>query len=646
MTVRQLKRAPDAGASRMRMSSCTFTAICLAGALALVVGCGVSPSPQPVTPPPNSPAFQLAGKALGAQQPVSGAEILLYVAGSTGYGSGANLLANAVYTSEEGGFIIDGTFTCPSDTALTYIVASGGDTGAGAENSALTMMATLGECGNLASLPQITIDEVTTVAAVWALSPFLRPGGSVGSSSSNAQGLVNAFANVNNLVNLSTGAAPGEAAPAGAQIPTAKIDTLANILAACIGSAGAGACDTLFAAATPPGGSAPDNTLDAALEISRNPANNVAALFALSTQAPVLQPALSAAPPDWTLAVNYSGGGLDTPGAIAVDSSGDVWTANYFGSVTELSSTGQPISPKSGFSGGALNESYGLAVNVDGSVWITNEQTAFSINGGQGNVTALNSTGQVISGTSGYFGGGVFFPVAVAADTDGSVWVADYGNSTAARLSAAGSPISGSSGFGSSQLEGPVAVAIDASHNAWFVDQAAGSGSVTSISPDGSQVNTIVCGGEAPSGIAVDAAGVATNVSKGHVWTANYYSSSVSELELNNDGTVTVVSTGYTGGGLDQPNSVAIDGAGNVWITNFRGASITELQGASSSQPGGPISTSSGYGQDASLSAPFGVAIDASGNVWVSNQGSTSITEFLGAAAPVRTPLLGPSQLP
>jgi sugar lactone lactonase YvrE len=149
-----------------------------------------------------------------------------------------------------------------------------------------------------------------------------------------------------------------------------------------------------------------------------------------------------------------------------------------------------------------------------------------------------------------------------------------------------------------------------------------------------------------PSGIAVDAAGVATNVSKGHVWTANYYSSSVSELELNNDGTVTVVSTGYTGGGLDQPNSVAIDGAGNVWITNFRGASITELQGASSSQPGGPISTSSGYGQDASLSAPFGVAIDASGNVWVSNQGSTSITEFLGAAAPVRTPLLGPSQLP
>ncbi len=577
---------------------------------------------------------------------MNGAEVQLYTAGSTGYGSGSSLLASATYTNQNGVFTIEGSFTCPSDAAPAYILASGGTPGAGTQNSAIVLMAALGECGKLSSLPStITVNEVTTVAAVWALSPFLKANGALGTSSGNAQGLLNAFATANNLADLATGTAPGTAVPANAKVPTSKINALANLLAACVNSTGSGACDALFTASTPASGSAPTNTLGVALNIASNPASNVAGLFALSPTTTVYQPALSGAPPDWTLAVNYSGGGLNTPGAVALDSSGDVWIANYFGSVTELSNTGQSISPAAGFTGGALEESYGLAVNEDQSVWITDEQSTSSINNSRGTITVLNAMGQVTSGTNGYSGGGVFFPVSVAADTDGSVWTANYGDSTASRFSSSGSPISGSGGFGSSQLQGPVAVAIDSSHNAWFVNQAAASGSVTSISADGTQVNTTICGGEAPSGIATDAIGVTTSTSRGHLWTANYYTSSISELGLNNDGTVTVISTGYTGGGLDQPNGIAVDGAGNVWATNFRGASITELQGANSSQPGTPISTN-GFGKDASLSAPFAIAIDASGNVWVSNQGSSTITEFVGAATPVKTPLLGPAKLP
>jgi hypothetical protein len=40
------------------------------------------------------------------------------------------------------------------------------------------------------------------------------------------------------------------------------------------------------------------------------------------------------------------------------------------------------------------------------------------------------------------------------------------------------------------------------------------------------------------------------------------------------------------------------------------------------------------------------VIIDSSGNVWVANTGNASITELVGAAAPVKTPLIGPPQLP
>jgi sugar lactone lactonase YvrE len=582
---------------------------------------------------------------MGGQQPVQNSAVQLFAAGSTGYGTGAQALGTKVYTDQNGNFSITDDFTCPSNNALTYLVSNGGDPGTGADNSAIALMATLGSCGDLSSISFVVIDEVTTVASVWALAPFLGPGEQIGTSSTNSQGLVNAFAAVDNLVDISKGTAPGTGAPEGAVLPVSKINTLANIVAACVNSTGSSVCDALFSAATPAGGSAPANVLDAALNIARNPGANVAALFAMPTPSAPFQPSLSIAPADWTLAVSYKGGGLDSPGSIAVDASGNVWTANYFSSVTELSSTGEPLSPSSGFTGGGLDESYGIAVDENGSVWVTNQESP-GVNSGHGSLTVLNSSGQVISSAGGYYGGGVFFPVGIATDTDGSVWTANYGNSTASRLSDTGAAISGSEGFGVGNLSGPVAVAIDAAHNAWFADQSADSGSVTSISPAGTQVTTTVCCGEQPSGIATDGIGISSNVSKGHVWTTNHMSGTVSELELANTGSVVVVSTGYSGGGLDGPNGIAIDGAGNVWVTNFEGNSITELEGANSATPGAAVSPSSGFGTDANLGRPYGIAIDASGNLWVSNFGLSTITQFLGAATPVKTPLAGPPQLP
>jgi streptogramin lyase len=328
-----------------------------------------------------------------------------------------------------------------------------------------------------------------------------------------------------------------------------------------------------------------------------------------------------------------------------LDASGNVWTANYFNSVTELSNIGEPLSPASGFTGGGLDESYGIAVASNGTVWVTNEESS-SANKGHGSLTVLNSSGQVISGTDGYFGGGVFFPVAIASDSDGKVWTANYGSSTASLLSENGSPISGGGGFGADQLSGPVAVAMDANHNAWFANQSGDSGYVTSISPDGSHVTRTTGCGEEPSGIATDAIGVAAKSSRGHVWTGNYESSTVSELALSNNGSVIVASAGYSGAGLNHPHGIAVDGAGNVWVTNFEGNTLSELQGANGADPGQALSPGAGLGQDAHLGRPYGIAIDASGDLWVSNFGRSTITVFVGAASPVKTPLAGPAQLP
>ena len=638
--------------SRRRIASRVLS---FAGSAALVasVGCGGNSSSGNSggnSNPPPPPNFEFSGKVMSGQQPVVGTEVQLYVAGSSGYGSGATLLTPAVFTDQNGAFIMQANVTCPSSSALTYVTAGGGHTGSGSDNSAIGMMAAPGSCGSLNNSTAV-VNEVTTIAAAWALTPFLGSGGVVGTSSGNQKGLANGFAGAANLVDVSSGATPGKSVPGNATIPKTKINTLADILSACVELSSTNACSTLFAAATPPGGTAPNNTLDAALNIARNPAVNPAALFALVTSSSPFQPTLPAAPPDWTLAVTLTGGGLNQPGQIALDASGNLWVANYVSAVTEFSSSGAAISPAGGFTGGGLAQSYGLAVNQDGNIWVTDYTSPSGVNNGDGVVTVLNASGQPVSGANGYSVGGIFIPVAAAADTTGNVWIADFGDSTAAEFAMDGTAVSPATGFGSALLDGPVAVAIDANHIAWFANQSAQTGSVTSISPDGSKANTWPCGGDAPSGIAVDAIADSANAATGHLWTANYLSGSVSELALHSDGSATLVGTPYTGGGIKYPNGIAVDGAGNVWVANYRGASITELQGAKAAQPGSAVSPAAGFGSDASLIVPYALAIDASGNVWVSNQGQNTakqftVTEFLGAAAPVKTPLLGPPQLP
>jgi streptogramin lyase len=624
----------------------------------VLAGCSASPSTG-TGPPPPPPATVLKGTVMGGQVPVTGASVQLYAAGTTGYGTGSQaLFSSALTTDSNGNFTITSAdYACPSSGALTYLVATGGNPGLTSDNPAIALMTPLGACGSLSSVPFAVINEVTTVASAWTFASFLSSGARMGTSATNAQGLANAFASVGNLVDITKGYAPGSQAPAGATIPQAKIDSLADILAACVDSAATTACDSQFTQATPPGGTPPADTLDAALDIARNPSNDAAALFALTSQQAPFQPQLSSAPNDCTLAVSFGGGGLDYPTDLAVDSSGNVWAANYCsssdpcGSVTELSNTGQAISPAGGFTGGSLWESYGLSIDLHGNVWVTNQQTA-SVNSGDGSVTELSSEGQLMSPAGGYFAGDVFFPVAVTTDTDGNIWTANQGNGTASKLTNSGTSVSGSNGFGAGELAGPSAVAIDANNNAWFTDQEASSGSVTYISADGTQSQEYPSGGYEPSGIAIDAIGVSAGASKGHVWVANYSTDSldvpgsVSELTLNSNGAVTVVSTGYTSGGIDHPNGIAIDGAGNVWVANYHGNDLTELVGAYSSSQGDPLSPSTGFGADAGLLLPFGIAIDASGNIWVSNYGASTITEFVGAAAPVKTPLVGPPQLP
>jgi hypothetical protein len=583
--------------------------------------------------PASNPGVDFTGRAMAGGQPIVGASVQLYAAGTTGNGSsGTALLGTTPATDGTGAFSIPGDYACPAAGSQLYIVIRGGQVGA-APNPAITLATSLGACNHVASGSQFVINEVTTAATAYGLAQFLSPGGNIGTTATNAQGLSNAAATVASLANLTTGTSPGASFPTNGSSPAAKINSIGNLLNTCTTATSASGCTALFSSTTPSGGTAPGNTLDAALNLVLNPGTNVAALYTQSIASTAFSPALTAAPSDWTLFINFTGAGMNSPTGVGVDATGNIWVASYFSAASEFSNTGNPIFP-SGITTGGLYHSYGLAVDAQNDVWIPNEDSTVSgVNSTLGSITTINSSGQVTSGASGYIAGGIYYPIAVAVDTNATTWVVNYGNSSVTLLSSTGQPLSGTSGYTSTNFVFPVAIAIDASHNAWLANQE--DVTVAKVSADGSQITSYSCCNGA-SGIAID--------QRGFVWVANYYGDSISQLAA--DGTV--ISSGYSDNkaSIYHPQGIAIDGSGHVWVTNFFGSSITELAGSAAASPGQILSPTAGWALDAKFNEGFAVAIDASGNLWVTNFETNTLTEVVGLATPVKTPSLGPAQTP
>lgn len=433
----------------------TYRVLCILATVPVlaITGCSLSsPMTGSATVPVTSTSvIAIQGHIHGGQQPVSGAAIQLYAASKTGYGTASLPLISATVKSDVNGFFsITGDYpTCqPSD--LVYIVAIGGNPGiAGTQNnSALAMMAGLGRCDSLTSSTFIQINELTTVASVWALSPFMSDLTHVATSSTNVQGLTNAFAAVNEIVNTSTGTVPGPFLPTGATLPVDEINTLADILAVCINTVDStspvgqsSSCNSVFSASKTVA-STPTNTIQAALDLAQNPALGLTLSSLVSGQAP-FQPTLTAAPNSWVMAINYAAG-LAAPAAIGADSKGNLFVPNAgSNSITKLTTNGV----WSTF-GVGLNSPSAIAIDLADNVWIANV----------GNSTVSEYTTAGVAST--ILSNGLNSPRAIAIDAGGNIWVANSGNSTVSEFSSTGAALS-SGGFSSGGINQPVGIAID-----------------------------------------------------------------------------------------------------------------------------------------------------------------------------------------
>jgi len=257
----------------------------------------------------------LQGRVYGGQQPIVGATIQLYAAGTPvsggSYGAGATaLIASPPTTDSNGNFTITGDYTISTPSTL-YIVATGGNSGTG-NNPDIVLMAAIGGCAANSALSSslfININEVTTAAAALEFAsavqaqPFIAsPTGSagapiIGAPSTNYNDLRTAFENFSNLVNISTG---DVVKPTGTK--GKLIYTLADILASCVNSnpGSDSNCSTLFTDATPSGHTTAGDTFQAAWYIAQNPTNNVSALFGRVPPTPPFV-ALSSAPASFAI---------------------------------------------------------------------------------------------------------------------------------------------------------------------------------------------------------------------------------------------------------------------------------------------------------------------------------------------------------
>ena len=362
--------------------------------------------------------------------------------------------------TRSGSFDITGAYSC-SNADQVYLVGTGGNPGlaAGTNNTALALMAALGSCSNLLendASTYINVNELTTVAAAWSLSHFMSAPANAGTSSGNSAGLVNAFSAAAKVVNTGTGKMPGATLPTGATLPVNEINTLADILATCINSDGSTSkttdpCYKLFAAATPPGGATPTDTITAALNIARFPANSVAVLYSLATPASPFQPTLRQLPDNWLIGIHYIGGGLNQPGSLAVDAASNLWFTNAgANSVSEFANSGAPLSPSSGYIDPSLSGPSAVAIDTSGNAWVTNTT---------GNsVTMIAPLG---SSFASYTGGALAAPSAIAIDGYGNLFITNKTAATVTELSNSGSVLS-TTPYSGGGLNLPAAIAINA----------------------------------------------------------------------------------------------------------------------------------------------------------------------------------------
>jgi trimeric autotransporter adhesin len=370
--------------------------------------------------------------------------------------------------------------------------------------------------------------------------------------------------------------------------------------------------------------------------------------------------------------VGFSGdGGLATsatlyiPTGVFVDASGNIYIAdtnnNRIRMVTKSTGIITTVSGNRtvGFSGDGglatsarLHNPRGVAIDASGNIYIadTTNRRIRMVTESAGIITTVAGYGTVgFSGDGGLATSAtLYYPDGIAIDASGNIYIADSTNhrirmvtkSTGLITTVAGNGTIGFSGDGglatSARLHNPRGVAIDASGNIYIADTY--NNRIRMVTKSTGIITTEVGNGTSatlynPSGIAID--------TSGNIYIADTYNDRI-RMVTNSTGIITTVAgDGFSGDGglatsarLHNPRAVAIDASGNIYIAdtdNHRIRMVTESAGIITTVAGngssqyGDYSGDGGLATSATLSYPNGIAIDASGNIYIADTNNNRI---------------------
>ena len=378
---------------------------------------------------------------------------------------------------------------------------------------------------------------------------------------------------------------------------------------------------------------------------------------------------------------------LNWPTGIAIDRAGNLYIAEFAnnrirmvaastGIISTIAGTGP-----TGYSGDGgpatkaqLSGPQGVTVDASGNLYIADN--------GNERIRYVNARGIITSiagtGATGFSGDGspataatLDDPVAVAVDSSGAVYVADMANNRIRQFVAggnmgtfAGTAVSAGDGGPSTQarLDNPMSVAVDSSGNLYIADPSANR--VRKVTPSGT-ITTLAGNGEAayggdngpgpeaalnyPDAVAVDSAG--------NVYIADARNERIRRVDASTGIITTFAGNGrccYAGAGtggdggpataatLELTTSVAVDGAGNVYLVDMvdnnnidapRAIRRVTTDGKINVWAGG-ATTETGYGGDGGspLQAEFGyeikIAAASDGTVYIADIGNNRIRKI------------------
>jgi hypothetical protein len=627
----------------------------------------------------------LSGTVHGGQPPVTKSNIALFATSSAGYNGMLTPLATT-QTDTSGNFNITASIVCPSNSQA-YVVSTGGNPGltSGTDNSAIFLVAALGPCNALQLAGDtVVIDEVTTVAAAYALSGFAPVGGAgmteaaeqgssmagFTTSATNAQGLTDGFANATNIVNFTTGQANTTPTGGNGTVPVPTINALADILQDCVNSSGPSStpCTSLFAAAKPPTGSgiaAPVNVFQAALDIAQYPGNNVSALFGLISAQSAFPTTLTAAPNDWTIGVTYTNSLLVSGVGLAINAQDQIFVSGA-GYLIDFSPQGAPLTATNLLAGdSAITTSDSLrqiAFDKSGNLFVTDGAYTgvYEFNPTSTALTALNfNVAPVSEANNNTYG--------IAIDGKNDVWTSSYSKATCASVTCpliefpstattsptaypAYNPFSTFGGFSAPQpsgaLGGARGMAFDVNTgNVWITAIDDNLAEAFTVTPSLSGVASASAAPVQVTGLGSEVSSPANNTGYGsisvavdstsHAWivvmggpsaTGSHATAAVPAAiyPVTLSGGTASVGAAITGGGLSTPTQVSIDGNNNLFVANGSGSAAASAVIEYSPALGNFISPATGFipSSTGTLYEPSYVSIDRSGAVWTLSSGN------------------------